>query len=106
MILTKTSKIQIFPLLILIIELYVCVCVCVRGRGSKNTNKGIKDSVEEMNFRKHQQNALEKIQATLCKCRKTTMDKNSEDANMLLESLEPRLKVFGCKPRVKRDTWH
>ena len=55
MILTKTSKIQIFPLLILIIELYVCVCVCVcvRGRGSKNTNKGIKDSVEETNFRKH-----------------------------------------------------
>ena len=51
MILMKTSKIQIFPLLILIIELYVCVCV--RGRGSKNTNKGIKDSVEETNFRKH-----------------------------------------------------
>jgi len=67
-----------------------------------NTNKGIKDNVEETNPKRHQQNVLRKIQVTLCKCRKTTMDKNSEDANMPSGNQEPRLTVVGCKPRAKR----
>ena len=73
----------------------------VRGQGSENTNKGIKDNAEETNLEKHQQNVLGKIQETLCKCRKTTMDKDSKNANMPLRNREPRLKVVECKPRAK-----
>ena len=74
----------------------------VRGRGSENKNKGIKDNAKETNLEKHQQNVLGKIQVTLCKCRKTTMDKDSKNVNMPLGNREPRLKVVKCKPRAKR----
>ena len=63
--------------------------------------KVIKDSIEEANLGKHQQNVLGKIQATLCKGRKTTSDEDFEDANLPLASQEPKLKEVGYKPRVK-----
>ena len=40
---------------------------------------------------------------TLCKYKKSTMDEDRKDASMLSEGREPRLKVVGYKPRVKRD---
>ena len=45
------------------------------GRGSKTTDKVIKDISQEANLGKHQQNVLGKISTTLCKCRKSTVDK-------------------------------
>ena len=75
----------------------------VRGRGSNNTVKGIKDSIRETNLGKHHQSILGEIQMTLCKYRKSTMDEDRKDASMLSEGREPRLKVVGYKPRVKRD---
>ena len=77
----------------------------VRGGRSKNTNKVIKDSIEEANLGKHQQNVLGKILEILCKGRKTTMDEDSKDTNLLSASREPKPKEVGCKPRVKRVTW-
>ena len=77
----------------------------MRGRGSKNTNKVIKDSTEEANLRKHQQNALGKILVTLCKGRKTIVDEDFEDTNLLSASQEPKLKEVGCRSKVKRVTW-
>jgi len=74
----------------------------VGGRGSENTNKGIKDNAKETNLGRHQKNVLGKIPMTSCKCKNTTMDKNSEDANMPSGNREPRLTVVGCKLRVKR----
>ena len=73
----------------------------MRGQGSKNTNKVIKDSTEEAILGKHQQNVLGKIQATLCKGRKTTTDEDFEDTNLPSASQEPKLKKFGYEPRVK-----
>ena len=78
----------------------------VRGQGSENTNKGIKDNAEETNLEKHQHNVLGKIQETLCKCKTTTMDEDSKNANMPLRNREPRLKVVECKPRVKIEICH
>ena len=78
----------------------------MRGRGSKNTNKVIKDSTEEANLRKHQQNALGKILVTLCKGRKTTANEDSKDINLPSTSWEPKLKEVGYEPRVKMVTWH
>ncbi|KAK9999302.1 hypothetical protein SO802_018905 [Lithocarpus litseifolius] len=69
--------------------------ILVRGRGFENKNKWIKDNAEETNLEKHRQNVLEKIQVTLCKCRKTIMDEDSENANMPLGNQEPRLKTQG-----------
>ena len=73
----------------------------MRGQGSKNKNKVIKDSTEEANLGKHQQNVLGKIQATLCKGRKTTADEDFEDTNLPLASQELKLKKVGYEPRVK-----
>ena len=55
-----------------------------------------------MNLRKHQQNVLGKIKVTLCKCIKTTMLEDFEDANMLLGNRKRRIKAVGCKPRARR----
>ena len=55
-----------------------------------------------MNLKKHQQNVLEKIQVTLCKCKRTTTPEDFEDANMLSGNRERRLKAIGCKPRARR----
>ena len=87
------------------IYIYIYICI-VRGGRSKNTNKVIKDSIEKANLGKHQQNVLGKILAILCKGRKTTMDEDSKDTNLLSASREPKPKEVGCKPRVKRVTWH
>ena len=77
----------------------------MRGRRSKNTNKAIKDSIEEANLGKQQQNVLGKILEILCKGKKTTMDEDSEDTNLLSASQDPKPKEVGCKLRVKRVTW-
>ena len=72
------------------------------GRGSKTIDKVIKDITEEANLGKHQQNVLGKILATLCKGRKTTMDKGSEDTYLPPKSQESELGKAHCKPRVKK----
>ena len=77
--------------------IYIYIYI-VRGGRSKN-------SIEEANLGKHQQNVLGKILAILCKGRKTTMDEDSKDTNLLSASREPKPKEVGCKPRVKRVTW-
>ena len=62
----------------------------------------IKDKARSTNLGKYQQNVLEKIQATLCKCRKTTTPDDFEDANMLSRNRELRIRVVECKLRVRR----
>ena len=62
----------------------------------------IKDKARSTNLGKYQQNVLEKIQATLSKCRKTTTPDDSEDANMLSRNRELRIRVVECKLRVRR----
>ena len=79
---------------------------CVKGRVSENTNREIRDKAKEMNLREHQQNVLKKIQVTLCKCKKTTMDEDSEDVNLPSKNQDLRLKVVRCKPRAKRKICH
>ena len=74
----------------------------MRGRGSKTTDKVIKDIIEEANLNKHQQNVLGKILATLCKGKKTIVDKGSEDTNLPSASRESKLREVGCKPRMKK----
>ena len=59
-----------------------------------------------MELGRHQPNVLGKIKITLCKCKKTTMDKNFEHANMPSGNREPRPTVVGCKPRAKRKICH
>ena len=62
----------------------------------------IKDKARNTNLGKYQLNVLKKIQATLCKCRKTTTPYDSEDANMLSRNRELRIRVVECKLRVRR----
>ena len=66
----------------------------VRGRGSKNTNKVIKDSTEEANLRKHQQNVIGKILATLCKLRQKDYRRQGLRGHQLTLS-KPRTKANG-----------